>query len=354
MAKKIWAGLDVGVETTSVCIIDDDGEVLHEAICPTALKSVHQEIRRLRRRRSARVALEAGTGVHLARGLRTLGYSVDIYESRQLSKFLRVRCNKTDAGDASGIAEAGRVGATAVSKVYLKNLDCQALQSRLTIRRHLIGERVAAVNLLCRQLELYGGRIRRSTRPRHLRENVEAEIRKLFRKEASPLTSELRSLLNRCEEMVLHQQAIDDELKQLAFDNEVCCRFMAIPGIGPICALTFYAAVGDPDRFARCANIGAYFGLAPRIHQSGLTSRRGRISRMGSKAMRSLLVQASITFMRLGGSDSDLRMWASNVEARRGAGRARVALARKLAIVMLSMWKTGQPYLPRSPRDCLG
>jgi transposase len=347
MAKKIWAGLDVGVETTSVCIIDDQGEVLHEAVCPTVLKSVHAEIRPLRRRRFARVALEAGTGVNLARGLRTLGYSVDIYESRQLSKFLRVRCNKTDAGDASGIAEAGRVGASAVSKVYLKNLDCQALQSRLAIRRHLIRERVAAVNLLCRQLEVYGGRVQGSSRARRLRETVEAELKQLFGKESSPLVAELRLLLDRCEDMVFHQRALDDELERLALDNEVCRRFMAIPGIGPICALTFYAAVGEPGRFARSANIGAYFGLAPTIHQSGLTNRRGRISRMGSAAMRSLLVQAGMTFMRLSSADSDLRAWACDIETRRGAARARVALARKLAIVMLSMWKTGETYRPR-------
>ena len=106
-----------------------------------------------------------------------------------------------------------------------------------------------------------------------------------------------------------------------------------------------------PDRFTRAKDIGAYFGLAPTIHQSGVSSRRGRISRMGSAAMRSLLVQASITFMRFSGVDNDLRHWASRIEARRGAGRARVALARKLAIVMLSMWKTGHPYEPR-PDAC--
>ena len=81
MAKGFWAGLDVGVETTSVCVIDDHGEILHEAVCATNVRSVHQEIRFLRRRRSARVALESGGGMSLARGLQTLGYKVDIYEA---------------------------------------------------------------------------------------------------------------------------------------------------------------------------------------------------------------------------------------------------------------------------------
>lgn len=105
MTKRFWAGLDVGVETTAVCVIDDAGEIVHEGSCPTVVKSVHRELACLRRRRFARVGLEAATGTTLARGLRNLGYEVDLYEARQLSKFLRLRRNKTDAGDAIGIAE---------------------------------------------------------------------------------------------------------------------------------------------------------------------------------------------------------------------------------------------------------
>jgi transposase len=351
MARKIWAGLDVGVETTSICVINDSGEVLHEAVCPTALKSVHQEIRWLRRRRSARVGLEAGSGVSLARGLRSFGYSVDLYEVRQLSKFLRVRRNKTDAGDAGGIAEAGRLGAALVSKVHLKSLECQSLQSRLTMRHHLVRQRVQSVNLLCRQLELYGGRISGyCTRSRHLRKAVEAEIKSLFGKASNPLVSELRHLLTYCEQLIAYQEAGDRELKRAADENEVCRRFMEIPGVGPICALTFYATVGEPHRFSRSKNIGPYFGLTPKLFQSGLTTRFGRISKMGNKAMRTSLVHASTCFTKWSSPDSALREWASRVEQRRGRGQARIALARKLAVIMLAMWKSGKTYNPDSPR----
>lgn len=346
MAKKIWAGLDIGVETTSVCVIDDAGVVLKEATCPTTLGSIHREIRWLRRRRAARVGVETGTGAYVARGLRTLGYTIDIYEARQLSKFLRVRRNKTDAGDARGIAEAGRVGASVVSKVYLKSLECQSLQSRLIIRRHLIRERVSAVNLLGRQIELYGGRLRHSTRGQHLREDVECELKALFGTSPSRVASDLRDLLDHCESMVMHQRALDLELRCVAFENEICRRFMAIPGVGPICALTFYTAVGDPDRFRRSADVGSYFGLTPRLYQSGTTTRLGRISKMGNRAVRQLLVQASMAFIRCS-VDCELRQWALLVERRRGPARAKVALARKLAMVMIAMWKSGEDYMPR-------
>lgn len=347
MARELWAGLDVGVETTSVCVIDGFGEVLHEATCPTDVRSVHREIVFLKRRRFARVGIETGTGMHLARGLRSLGYTVDVYETRQLSKFLRARRNKTDAGDASGIAEAGRVGATLISKVHLKSLECQFLASRLAIRSHIIRARVRASTFLYRQLELFGGRIRSRATSGLLRQRVEPEIKKLFGKAPNPLVAELRYLLDLCERLIAHQQQIDRELKRLALEIDVCRRFMAIPGIGPICALTFYAAVGEPHRFRRSADIGSYLGLTPKLHQSGLVQRVGRISRMGSAPTRTLLVGASTRFMKCSDTGTQLHAWALQVEQRRGRGRARVALARKLAIIMLSMWKSSQSYQPK-------
>lgn len=346
MTRRIWAGLDVGVETTAVCIIDDSGEIVHQATCATALKDVRRELSCLRRRRHARVALEASTGTHLARGLRTHGYEVDLFEQRQLSKFLRLRRNKTDAGDAIGIANAARLGASTISKVHLKTLECQYLQSRLTIRRHLVRQRVASTNVLGRQLELYGGRLRCCSGTK-LRSRVEAEMRAVFGRGSNGLTEELRKLLDRCEELIDHQHALDRELKRLALGNEVCCRFMEIPGVGPLCALSFYVTVGDPSRFARSADIGSYLGLTPRISQSGLSMRMGRISKMGSSSTRALLVGAGMKFMRFEKGESTLGSWAAALEVRRGRRKAAVGLGRKLATVMLAMWKSGESYEPR-------
>jgi transposase len=347
MSTKLWAGLDVGVESTALCVINDAGEVVQQATCQSTLKGIHREIKWLKRRRHARVGLEGSAGAFLARGLRSLGYAVDLYEVRQLSKLLTVRRNKTDAGDALGIAEAGRIGASLVSKVHLKSFEGQSLQSRLVLRNHLIRERVAAVNLLCRQLELFGGRINRSTKTLQFRSQAEAQIKQLFGKRPSPLVDELRRLLDRCEALIVQQNALDCELNRMAKGIELCRRFMDIPGVGKICALTFYAAVDDPHRFTCSSDIGSYFGLTPRLHQSGLASRLGHISRMGNKAARTALVHASLKFMQWGDADSALHRWASSVEQRRGRGRARVALARKLAIIMLSMWKRDECFDPR-------
>ena len=347
MGRSVWAGLDVGVETTSVCIIDDAGDRLAQATCPTDLLSVHRELECLAQGEVARVGVEASGSLTLARGLRSLGYSVDAYETRQLSKFLRLRRNKTDAGDAIGIAEAGRLGAAMISKVHLKSLESQSLQSRLTIRRFLIRQRVAAVNLLCRQIEVYGGRLRNCGRSLQFRQAFTAEMEKLFGKRRTPLTRDLWRMLAYCEKLLALQYAMDAHLRALSKQIEVCRRFKEIPGVGPICALNFFAAVDDPHRFSRSTDIGAYFGLAPRLHQSGLTTRPGCISRMGNRTMRSLLVASAVRFMRASPVESELRQWATNIEQRRGKKRARVALARKLAVVMLTMWKRGESFDPK-------
>jgi len=346
MTKKLWAGLDVGVETTSICVIDDFGSAVHQATCATNVKSIHREIVFLKRRKAARVGLESGSAMCLARGLRTLGYAVDIYETRQLSAFLRIQRVKTDANDAFGIAQAGRLGAPLVSKVHLKSFECQALTARLRIRKHLVRARFRAVSLLCRQLEQFGGRVCRSTRSAGLRPLVEAEIKTLFGRTSTPLVCELRRLLDHCLHLMEEVKRTDKEMRQLANAIDPCRRFLEIPGVGPICALSFYAAVGEPNRFRRCTDVGSYLGLTPKTHQSGLVSRAGRISKMGNREARSLLVTASTQFMKLSDTETAIHTWARAVELRRGRLKARIALARKLATVMLAMWKTGDHYHP--------
>jgi transposase len=292
--------------------------------------------------------------MHVARGLRNYGYPVELYETRQLSKFLRARRNKTDAGDARGIAEAGRISASLVSKVYLKSLDSQALQSRLTIRRHLVRQRIAAVSLLGRQIELFGGRLNCSAKRVSFRAAAEAEIRQIGRTGSAALIEQLRYLAGHCEQLIAYQRSVDWELEQVAWQNDVCRRFMDIPGVGPICALTFYAAVDDPHRFSRSTDVGSYFGLAPRLNESGLIVKKSRISKMGNRHVRALLVQAASMYLTYCKQDSGLRDWALRLQERLGRTPSRVALARKLAVIMLAIWKSGDRFNPMHRLSMIG
>ena len=126
---------------------------------------------------------------------------------------------------------------------------------------------------------------------------------------------------------------------------------MTIPGVGPICALTFMSAIDEPHRFTTTSDIGSFLGLTPKLYQSGLTARFGRISKMGHTAARTALVQSSVRFMKTNKHEQDyLRDWTLRTAQRRGKAKARVALARKLAVIMLSMWKTGRSYDPLQRR----
>lgn len=341
--KWLWAGIDLGVETASLCVIDQAGNTIHEAECGASAKDVRRQLTRYRKPRYAKVAIEAGTGTQVARGLRSFGYPVELYETRQLSKFLRIRRNKTDAGDANGLAEAARIGASLVSRVHLKSLESQAILSRLTIRRHLIRQRVASMNMLGRQLELFGGRLKRCNSIEGLRLDADAQIRTYFRTGGAP-AAELRFLESQCERLIGYEREIERELMQLARQTEVCRRLMEIPGVGPICALAFFAAIDDPFRFSRSSNVGSYFGLSPRTNESGLTIRKSRISKMGNKSVRSLLVTSAGKHLQHCAPESSLRKWALAIEERRGRMPSRVALARKLAVIMLAMWKSGEHF----------
>ena len=341
---RIWAGLDVGVEQTSVCVVDDRGNILQQTTCRSSPIEVRRELGWLRRRRAAVIGVEASSGTNLARNLIDAGYSVQIYETRQLSKLLRANRNKTDAGDAFGIAEAARIGSTLVSRVFLKSLESQTLQSRLTIRQHLLKQRVRGANLFGRQLELFGGRVRPPLKGPDFFNRAELELKSVLGNSQKALSSELRCLLQQLRQIDDYLRLKDQELLREARLLAPCKRFLAIPGVGPMCALSFYSTVGDPYRFKRCTDIGPYLGLTPRLHQSGLTTRAGKISKMGNKQTRTLLVHSAQCFMQWSEPQTRLRLWTLQVEQRRGRRRATVALARKLATIMIAMWKSGADF----------
>jgi transposase len=200
--------------------------------------------------------------------------------------------------------------------------------------------------MLSRQIELYGGRLICNAKRVGFRAAAEAEIRQIGRACPTALIEQLRYLANHCESLIAYQRSVDRELERIARQDDVCRRFMDIPGVGPLCALTFYAAIDDPHRFSRVTDVGSYFGLAPRIHESGLIAKKSRISKMGNRHVRALLVQAASMYLFRCKEDSGLRDWALRIQDRRGRMPSRIALARKLAVIMLAIWKSGDRFQP--------
>jgi transposase len=138
--------------------------------------------------------------------------------------------------------------------------------------------------------------------------------------------------------------AIDEELHQIAKGSELTRRLMTIPGVGPIVALNFISVIDDANRFQKTSNVGAFLGLTPRRYQSGEMDYSGRISRCGDAAMRGLLYEAATSLICRVQRFSPLKSWAVRLAGRKGFKIAAVAAARKIAVLMLTLWKNGTEF----------
>jgi transposase len=343
--NRIWVGLDVGGEEMMACAIDENGEILFEQPLPTKAADLHALLKP-RKRRIALIGLESGHyGTHLTRELRRLGYRVAVFNSRQASKFLQIRQNKTDRNDARGLAEVARLGQGSVSEVRVKSLECQRLRSSLVTRQRIVRLRVATEGAMRSLIRLNGGHLKSIWSASMLRRRVSAELERLRTVEKIDLTEDVEPLLGLAEAMRVYCEKLDEQLQKIAEEHPVCSRFLEIPGVGPICALSFYSAIEDPTRFSRNADVAAYLGMVPKVRQSGTTSVRLNISKMGSRMTRAHLVTAAMQHLRY--ADSTLQAWGVSTTERIGVARARVAVARKLAVTMIAIWKSGERYDPK-------
>ena len=335
----------LGEERTSVCVIDDLGTPLHEQACQTSPEDIECSLSTFALAQIEMIAVEAGGVGHLVRKLRARGYPVQMFETRKANKFLAIRRSKTDASDARGLADLARLGQRTVSKVHLTSVEFQDLRSELMLREQLIRVRVSAELGIRSRLASVGRRLRISTAVGALRRDVETELAILKVEEGIDLSGQLGPLIDVAEILREYVRGMDRALHKRARENAVCSLLMEIPGVGPLCALSFYAAVEDPNRFGHPADVGAYFGLIPRRHQSGEISYSLGITKTGSKLVRKNLVMA-VLMMRTRNIDCALRDWHISLRDRIGPGRAKVAAARKLAVLMLTMWKSGTHFRP--------
>lgn len=152
------------------------------------------------------------------------------------------------------------------------------------------------------------------------------------------LTHALLPLLDARVALYQHYLELDRRVKRAASHDEVCMRFMTVPGVGPIAALTFKVAVDDPSRFKSSRTVAAHFGLTPRRYQSGESDNPGRISRAGDRDVRSTLYSAANAMLMRTMAASQLKSWGMRLMRTKGRRRAVVAVARKLAVLLHRMW----------------
>jgi len=331
-----FAGLDVSVNETSVCIVDDAGSIVREvkvASEPDALLAVLKSgVYRFRR-----IGLEAGPlSQWLYSALGEAHLPVICVETRHMRAVLKAQINKTDRNDARGIAQMMRAGL--YRPVHVKTLRSQKLRMLLTHRKLLQSKAIAIENDLRGTLRNFGlkvgvaGAVKFEARIRELVKDL-ADIATLV----EPLLVVRRTLREQLG--ILHRH-----LLTIARDDEVCRRLMTIPGIGPVVALTYRASIDVPARFRNSRAVGALVGLTPCKYQSGESERTGAISKCGDEMMRVMLYEAAQILLMRSTQWSWLKAWAMQIAKRRGMKKAIVALARRLAVVMHRIWVDGTEF----------
>jgi len=331
-----FAGLDVSVKETSVCVVDDTGRIVREvkvASEPDALLAVLTNPTY----HFKRIGLEAGPlSQWLFSAVAEAGLPVICVETRHMRAVLKAQINKTDRNDARGIAQMMRAGL--YRPVHVKTLRSQKLRMLLTHRKLLQSKAIAIENDLRATLRNFGlkvgmvGTVKFEARIRELVESF-PDLGMLV----EPLLIVRRTLREQFD--ILHRR-----LLTIVRDDDVCRRLMTIPGVGPVVALTYRATVDVPARFRNSKAVGAVFGLTPAKHQSGETDRTGGISRCGDEMMRTALYEAANIVLVRSTRWSWLKAWAMKIARHRGLKRAIVALARRLAVIMHRIWVDGTEF----------
>jgi transposase len=331
-----FAGLDVSVKETSVCIVDETGKIIREvkvASEPEALLAVLKNPAY----RFKRIGLEAGPlSQWLYSALAEAGLPVICVETRHMRAALKAQINKTDRNDARGIAQMMRVGL--YRPVHVKTLRSQKLRMLLTHRKLLQSKAIAIDNDLRGTLRNFGLKVGMVGAAR-----FEARIKELI-ENFSDLAVMVEPLL--VVRRVLREQLgiLHRRLLAVVRDDDVCRRLMTVPGVGPVVALTYRATVDVPARFHKSKSVGAVFGLTCAKYQSGEIDRSGAISRCGDEMMRTMLYEAAQSMLFHSTRWSWLKAWAMKIARHRGMKKAVVALARRLAVILHRIWVDGTEF----------
>lgn len=334
---KQYAGIDVSLECSSICVVDAEGRIIHEGKVlsePEALIAWFVQ----HGAPVERIGLEAGPlSQWLYAAMSKAGLAVELLETRHVRAAFKTMPVKTDKKDARGIAQLMRLGW--FRPVHCKSPPAQEVRAVLAARKLLQGKLHDVEMSLRGILRGFGLKVGATT-PR----TFEARVRTLV--EGHPtLESIARALLKARAVLTEELRGFERQVRAMAREDERARRLMTTPGVGVLVALTFVSAIDQTERFRSSRMVGAHFGLTPKKYQSGETDRSGRISKIGDVGVRSALYEAANVILMRPVRGSDLKTWALGVAKRAGPRKAKVALARKLAVVLHRMLRDQSDFV---------
>src|SRR6516164_386495 len=284
-----------------------------------------------------RIGLEAGPlSQWLHAGLKRTGFDTVLLETRHVKAALSAMMVKTDRKDARGLAQLIRMGW--FRAVHAKSMSSQEVRALLVARKQLLG-RLIDVELSIRGiLRGFGLKVGVVTR-----KGFEARIRELV---TGHITLEriAGAMLSARAPLKVEYEKLHKIVLTIVREDAVCRRLMTVPSVGPLVAITYKSAMDDPNRIAKSKAAGALFGLTPKKYQSGEKDVTGGITRAGDEMVRTALYEAANVLLSRITRFSKLKRWGMDVAKRRGSKRAKVALARKIGVILHRMWIDGTTY----------
>ena len=332
-----YVGMDVSLKETSICVVNDKGRIVSEGTVISEPSAIAAFIK-TKAAGAKRIGLETGpTTTWLWHELRALGLPVICIDARHAKAALSMQINKSDRNDAVGLARIMQAGW--YKEVQVKSLPCHEIRAVLSSRAQLVK--------IKRDLE---------NQIRGLLKNLGLVIGKaggkVFHRRAEELIGEhrllqeaIRPLLGVRETTRREIASLTRKLLAMARDNDESRRLMTVPGIGAINALAFCAAIDEPARFRRSRSVGAYLGLTPRRHASGEVDWSGRISKCGDAMVRTYLFEAAGVLLTRVPQWCKLKAWGHRLWKRVGFKKAKIAVARKLAVILHRMWRDGTDFI---------
>jgi transposase len=336
-----YAGVDVSLEVSHVCVVDASGKIIREGKVASEPEDLIGWFGGLGLAMT-RIGLEAGPlSQWLFAAMRDAGLAVELLETRHVRNALKIMPVKTDRKDAQGIAELMRLGW--FRPVHCKSMEAQEVRAMLTARK-LVQKSLHQVEMNLRGvLRGFGLKVGKTTPAQ-----FEARIKELTAGHPS-LEVIATSMLAVRGTLRREFNGFEKRLRALARSDTRARLLMSVPGVGTIVALTYASAIDDPARFKSSKTVGAHFGLTPSRYQSGETDRIGRISKIGDGSVRAALYEAShVILTKPVKGCTDLKSWAMRIAKRAGMSKAKVALARKLAVIMHRMLADGTPFTTQS------
>ncbi|MEQ1650823.1 MAG: IS110 family transposase [Hyphomicrobiaceae bacterium] len=332
-----YVGLDVSQQFTYVCVVDDEGRIDWQGRCASTPDAIAATILD-KAAGSRRVGLESGPlSTWHYHGLKELGVPVICIDARHAHAGLSMQLNKTDKNDARGIAELMRVGW--YREVAVRDLDSHTVRAMLGVRFQIVGMRTNIINQMRGMLKTNGIILKPD-----FGKSQEETIQRICEESHGVLFETLAAVLSVYQGLKRQIAVLDRLLARFVRSSSTCRLLMSIPGVGVLTAAAYVCVIDDPKRFPRSELVGAYLGLTPRRYQSGQVDRIGRISKCGDPLLRAYLFEAATSLLTRTAQWSAVKAWGIRLAKTKGMKKAKIAVARKLAVIMHRMWLSGEPF----------